>query len=224
MNPLTKKKFGIVDVLKILCVLAMATFLVFQLVLPYWTYDSHTKESVEQNTIRSTPLVPEQRTISIGSYTWMTRDHDDLFGNYDSQINLTGGIKNFDNEDINMNDITMMPFLCTLLLGFGLVFFLTNWDALWPGLFSLIAGAYATFMLVTDPAGVYKPWEGECHRVFPAKNIFDTPDIITKYYVGGITYYYQLAAAIAVLVLSIIVLIPWFKRVFQWFTVKKRHY
>lgn len=224
MNPLTKKKFGLVDTAKLICVIVMVVFLVFQLVLPYWTYDSHTKESIRANRIYSEPLVPENRTISIGSYTWLTRDHDDLFGNYDSMINETGGIKNFENEDINQNDITMMPFLCTLLLVFGLVFFLTKWNALWPGMFAFAAGAYSTYMLVADPAGVYKPWEGYCVRVWPATNIYSQEEIVTKYYIGGITYYYQLAAAIALLVVSIFVLIPWFKSVYNWFTVKKRHY
>ena len=191
MSTLKKKKaFDYTIVLKIVCILAMVAFMFCQF-LPFWQYDSYTEESYRNHILYGEPLEGETREISLADYVWFTEDHEDLFGEWDE------GLYNFDGEQIKQNDITGMPFLATLLIAFGLLFFLWKAKSLWPCVFAVAAGAYAVIGYTTDAANVYK---------------------------AGASYQYHLIASIVLLVAGVAVAVPWIIRIVKWFTVKKRHY
>lgn len=226
MNTLQKKaSLDYTILLKVICILAMIAFIGVQF-LPYYQYQGITEESHRQHVLSAgkVPEVEETRVISMADMVWNTNDHDDLFGKWEPGSELGGGgLMNFHNEEFMQNDLTMMPFLCTLLILFGLIFFLWKKSSIWPCWFGVAAGAYATYTYIADPAGVYKYFSGVVQR----------PDIVTlletivqpkKFYIGGISYYPHLIAAIVLLVSSLLVVIPWTIKVVKWFTVKKRHY
>ena len=191
MSTLKKKSafdFGLV--LKILCVLVMVAWLVCQW-LPFWHYTSISEQAKEDYILYG--IEPEQieKDVSLGLYTWRASKHKDLFGEYDE------GMENFEGEPLDQNDVVGMPALCTLLIVFGLVFFIANKKSLWPCLFPLSAGIYATYMYITDPS---------------------------KTYHAGDTFQYHLIASIAMAVVAFVTMFPWIVSIVKWFTVKKRHY
>lgn len=220
MTTLKKKAaFDYTQILKWVCVVLMVAFFVCQF-LPYYTYKSVTEESHREYVLSGgkTELVEETRTISLADYVWLTEEHEDLFGEFDT------GYYNWEGETFNQNDVTGMPFIATLLIVFGLVFFLWKKNSLWPCLFAIGAGGYATYTYLTDPAGLYKPFAGSAMRPDPNQVGIFAEMIQKDGFVGGISYTIHLVAAIALLVAGIAVAVPWVMRIVKWFTVKKRHY
>ena len=220
MTTLKKKAaFDYVQLLKWLCVALMVAFIVCQF-LPYFQYESVTEESRREYVISGgkTELVAETRVVSMADYTWLTENHEDLFGEYDT------GYYNWEGETFNQNDVTGMPFLATLLIVFGLVFFLAKGKSLWPCLFAIAAGGYATYAYLVDKAGVYKPFAGSAMRPDPNQVGIFAEMIEKTGFKSGISYNIHLVVAIALLVAGIAVAVPWIMRIVKWFTVKKRHY
>lgn len=191
MSELKKKsKFDLTMILKIVCVVMMVAFMVCQF-LPFWTYETYTEENMKNHIIYDEPLVPIVGEVSLGEYVWRADKHDLMFGEYDE------GMKNFNGDDLNQNDIVMMPFLVTLLIAFGLIFMLLSKKSAWPGLFTLVGGIYAIRKYLEDPADMYKIGE---------------------------TYNLHVAASIGLAVASLALVVVWLINVVKWFTVKKRHY
>lgn len=220
MTTLKKKAaFDYTQLLRWICVVLMVVFFACQF-LPYYTYESVTEESHREYVLSGgkTELVKESRTISLADYVWLTETHEDLFGEFDT------GYYNWEGEKFNQNDVIGMPFIATLLIAFGLIFFLWKKSSLWPCLFAIGAGGYATYMYLTDPAGLYKPFEGSAMRPDPNQVGIFAEMIQKDGFAGGISYTIHLVAAIALLVAGIAVAVPWVIRISRWFTVKKRHY
>lgn len=191
MSELKKKsKFDYTIILKILCVAMMVAFMVCQF-LPFWSYVTYTEENMKNHIVYDEPLVPIETDVSLGEYVWRTDKHDIMFGEYDE------GMKTFNGDDLNQNDIVMMPFLVTLLIAFGLIFTIFNRKKLWPCMFTLAGGILAVVRYLQDPSGMYKI---------------------------GFTYDYHLYASIGLAVTSFALFVIWFIGVIKWFTVKKRHY
>ena len=150
----------------------------------------------------------------------MTRDHDDLFGDWSE------GLYNWEGEQFQQNDLVMMPFLVTLLLIFGLIFFAAKKDSLWPAWFAVFGGGYATITYLQDKTGLLKPFSGNAPRyiIDDSNPLNITVEEIIKPFKGGMAYNVHLVLSVVILVLSLSILIPWFISVYRWFTVKKRHY
>lgn len=148
-NVAKKSAFDVTLILKIVCFVMMAAFMVCQF-LPFWTYTYYTEENMKNHIIYDEPLNPIETEVSLGEYVWRTDKHDVMFGEYDE------GMENFNGDPLNQNDIVMMPFLVTLLIAFGLIFMLMSKKGLWPCLFTLAGGIYAVIMYLKDPSDMYK--------------------------------------------------------------------
>lgn len=106
-----------------------------------------------------------------------------------------GEIKDFNGDKFAQTEITEMPFLATMLCVAGLIFCLWKNEKTWTCLFPLIAGILMLFALLTKP--IMQTGESWIALVCTSALL-----------VVGAAYPFFLFA----------------KTIYQWFTVKKRHY
>lgn len=220
---LGKKTFPIeIDMIaKILCLVMMVAFVVCQF-LPYWTFETISKEDKKLMVLYDQEVEPKQKTVSIAEAVWMIKDNEDLFGDPDDHpeklvTNHWAGI------DVQQNDIVGMPFLVMVCLFFGFIFFLLNKKNLWPCLFAMGAGGYSLLTLLNDPAKVFKPWKGDV-RIVETDVWGDIISEEVKFFEAGITYNVQLIVSAALLATAFIAFVFWMIRVVKWFTVKEVKY
>lgn len=223
MNKLGQKKIKIelAMIAKILCLVMMVAYVVCQF-LPFWTFETISKEEKKQMVLYDKVVEPKAKTVSIAEAVWMIKDNEDLFGDPDDHpeklvTNHWAGI------NVKQNDIVGMPFLTMIMMLFGFVFFLLNKKNLWPCLFALGAGAYSLITLLNDPAKVFKPFKGDIHVV--QTDVWG--DIISeevKFFEAGITYNIQLIVSAALLAAAAIAFVFWMIRVVKWFVVKEVKY
>lgn len=224
MNKLSEKKgkIEISMIAKIVCLVMMVVYLVCQF-LPFWTFETISKEEKKQMVLYDKVVEPKEKTVSIAEAIWMIKDNEDLFGDPDDHpdklvTNQWAGI------DVKQNDIVGMPFLTMVMIFFGLIFFLLNKKSLWPCLFAMGAGGYSLLTLITDPAKVFHPFKGNVKVVKLDPVWGDVISEEVKFFEAGITYNIQLIASAALLAAAFIAFVFWAIRVVKWFTVKEVKY
>lgn len=220
---LKKKKFDFTWILKLLCIALMVAYVVCMF-LPYWGFETYSKEDRRQMILYPDKATPEKQytEISVADYLWFTEDNETLFLGLD-KFNDGTVYNAWKGEPVKQNDIVGMPFVGTLLALFATVFFLLKKSSIWPSLMALIAGGYSTFMLMTDPAGVYKPWKGTA-ATFVGKTPFGIELGDLSPFEAGISYNIWLIASIALTVGAFVLFVLWLIRVIKWFTVKEIKY
>lgn len=188
-----KKSKTLVIISNIACVVAMIAMLAVMF-MPYWDYiATDLVESREINPetgryIYHEEEVEREDNASIMELTWVTYEHEDLVDRFMSDFIKAGGKR----RDFDFNVIVSMPFLVTLLCGFGIVFCLWKMKATWTSLFPAIAGFLAVQTLLTEPQ-----------------------------YQWGNSYTIVLVAAIALLAVAVLLVVQMIIGIVKWFLAKQ---
>ena len=148
-----KKSNTLVMICNIVCVIAMIAMIAVMF-MPYWDYvATELVETVEVDPETGKRIYDEyevehDENASIMELTWTTYDHEDLVKKFENDFVKQGLGRR---RDYDFNTVVAMPFLVTLLCGFGIVFCLWKNKKTWTSLFPAISGFLAVQTLLTEP-------------------------------------------------------------------------
>lgn len=148
-----KKSNTLVMICNIVCVVAMIAMIAVMF-MPYWDYvATELIETVEVDPETGKRIYDEyevqrDENASIMELTWVTYEHEDLVKQFQDEFVKQGLGRR---RDYDFNTVVSMPFLVTLLCGFGIVFSLWKMKKTWTSLFPTIAGFLAVQTLLTEP-------------------------------------------------------------------------